>query len=222
MSLARKAGLFALAAVVLALGTLATMMLGPALDSGRGARDSRLVVRAAGCDFRAGFRTMHELIPKIVGECIEDEHHNSLNGDGLQSTSNGLLVWRKEDNWTAFTDGATTWVNGPHGLQSRGNTERFPWESSVSQPTQPPSPPVQPIPQLQQAVEDAATRAGVDPTAVQVISVQARDWPDTSLGCPKPGMFYAQVITPGYLIVLEVAGRRLEYHTDSARRVEPC
>jgi hypothetical protein len=35
-------------------------------------------------------------------------------------------------------------------------------------------------------------------------------------------MFYAQVITPGYLIVLQAAGRTLEYHTDSGRRVELC
>ena len=41
----------------------------------------------------------------------------------------GLLVWRKADNFTAFTDGGTTWVNGPNGLQSRPNGERFSWEN---------------------------------------------------------------------------------------------
>ena len=42
--------------------------------------------------------------------------------------SGGLLVWRKADNLTAFTDGYWTWVNGPRGLQRRLNSERFDWE----------------------------------------------------------------------------------------------
>jgi hypothetical protein len=80
------------------------------------------------CVFTLGFRTLHDMIPNIVGECIENEWHNAENGDGLQRTTNGLMVWRKIDNWTAFTDGYTTWINGPVGLQARLNTERFPWE----------------------------------------------------------------------------------------------
>ncbi len=37
-------------------------------------------------------------------------------------------MWRKADNWTAFTDGYRTWINGPNGLEQRLNSERFPWE----------------------------------------------------------------------------------------------
>src|SRR5204863_3884925 len=54
------------------------------------------------------------------------------NGDALQSTAGGMLVWRKVDNWTAFTDGATTWINGPFGVQSRPNDQRFDWESPLT------------------------------------------------------------------------------------------
>jgi hypothetical protein len=43
-------------------------------------------------------------------------------------------VWRKADNWTAFTDGYRTWVNGPAGLVRRLNTERFPWEGDAGAP----------------------------------------------------------------------------------------
>jgi hypothetical protein len=39
------------------------------------------------------------------------------------------MVWRKADNWTAFTDGSTTWISGPNGVQERGNDQRFPWET---------------------------------------------------------------------------------------------
>src|ERR671933_637688 len=88
--------------------------------------------QAAGCQFQLGFKALHDRIPNVVGDCVSEEHHNPDNGDGLQQTTNGLLVWRKADNWTAFTDGSTTWINGPTGLVSRPNTgPQFPWEAGA-------------------------------------------------------------------------------------------
>jgi Domain of unknown function (DUF4232) len=83
-----------------------------------------------GCVFVLGFATLHDAIPQIVGSCLENEHHDAQSGDALQATTGGLLVWRKVDNWTAFTDGNRTWVQGPFGLQSRLNTQRFWWEAN--------------------------------------------------------------------------------------------
>src|SRR4051794_41446926 len=74
------------------------------------------------------------MIPDRVKDCVVDEHYNLVNGDSLQETTGGLLVWRKIDNFTAFTDGYRTWVNGPYGLQTRLNTESFPWESTSGAP----------------------------------------------------------------------------------------
>jgi hypothetical protein len=90
---------------------------------------------AQNCQFVLGFATLHNMIPQIVGNCIDNESHNPANGDALQHTTGvnnagGLLVWRKADNFTAFTDGFRTWVNGPFGLQVRLNTQRFFWESN--------------------------------------------------------------------------------------------
>ena len=70
-----------------------------------------------------------------------------------------------------------------------------------------------------QAVADAAAQTGVASDAIRVIQVEMREWPSSALGCEKPGMGYAQVITPGYRIVLEAGGRTLEYHTDRSRAV---
>ncbi len=84
---------------------------------------------AAACTFQLGFAALGAMIPQQVGVCQEDEGHNPANGDGLQHTSGGLLVWRKADNWTAFTDGYRTWINGPSGLVERLNTQRFPWDA---------------------------------------------------------------------------------------------
>ena len=83
------------------------------------------------CEFRHGFKLLRDLIPTRVGQCREEEWHNSFNGDGLQQTTGGLLVWRKADNWTAFTDGNRTWINGPGGLAVRLNSgPLFPWEAA--------------------------------------------------------------------------------------------
>jgi hypothetical protein len=49
---------------------------------------------------------------------------------------------------------------------------------------------------------------------IEIVSARAVEWPDTSLGCPQPGQVYAEVITPGYAIVLEIEGERFEVHTD--------
>ena len=64
-----------------------------------------------------------------------------------------------------------------------------------------------------QAVADLARRLAIASDAIQVRMVEAAEWPDASLGCPQPGMMYAQVITPGYRIVLETAGKTYEYHS---------
>src|SRR4051794_36359640 len=67
------------------------------------------------CIFQLGFQALRNQIPDTVGACRENEHFNPTNGNAEQLTTGGLLVWRKADNWTAFTNGATTWLNGPLG-----------------------------------------------------------------------------------------------------------
>jgi len=66
-------------------------------------------------------------------------------------------------------------------------------------------------------IADAAAQLGVDPSTVQVVQAERTEWPDAGLGCPRPGEFYAQVVTPGYLVIVEANDTQLEYHTD--RRV---
>jgi hypothetical protein len=83
---------------------------------------------AATCVLQRGFAELAEVIPDLVGECTGNEQH-TVNGDGVQVTTGGLLVWRKSDNWTAFTDGFNTWINGPGGVVERPNDQRFEWES---------------------------------------------------------------------------------------------
>lgn len=96
---------------------------------------------APGCTFTAGFKALRDLIPTVVGECVDDQTYDPVSGDASQRTTayhgkGGLLVWRKSDNWTAFTDGSRTWINGPEGLQSRLNGDCFDWETCPIVPPQ--------------------------------------------------------------------------------------
>jgi hypothetical protein len=51
---------------------------------------------------------------------------------------------------------------------------------------------------------------------VKPVRAESVEWPDASLGCPEAGKAYAQVITPGYRVVLRVGEREYELHTDQA------
>ncbi len=46
---------------------------------------------------------------------------------------------------------------------------------------------------------------------IETVEVRARLFPDASLGVRKPGMTYAQVITPGYVVRLKAKDREFEY-----------
>ena len=47
----------------------------------------------------------------------------------------------------------------------------------------------------------------------EVIVIAKVEWGNTSLGNPEPGMMYAEVIVPGFKIVLEADGVFYMYHT---------
>jgi hypothetical protein len=110
----------------------------------------------AASEFRLGFGTLASMIPDIAGSPLEDEWHNPATGDTLQRSTAGLMVWRKADNWTAFTDGNRTWINGPFGLQTRLNNQRFAWEAASPAPsagTTTVAPPAAPAPAAPATVE---------------------------------------------------------------------
>jgi hypothetical protein len=87
-----------------------------------------VAAESANCNFVLGFGALHDAIPNVIGDCVNDETHNPINGDALQATTNGSLVWRKADNVSAFTNGSQSWLDGPFGIQMRPNDQRFTWE----------------------------------------------------------------------------------------------
>ena len=101
--------------------------------------DGPALAQAVGpCSYKFGFKALYDQIPNVVGSCGENEHFEPSTGNTLQKTSGGLLVWRQADNWTAFTNGSTTWILGPYGLVRRPNAgPLFDWEAAAVAQTAP-------------------------------------------------------------------------------------
>jgi len=72
------------------------------------------------------------------------------------------------------------------------------------------------------AKKDLAQRVSAPVDQITVVSTSSTEWADASLGCPKPGIAYAQVITPGYRIVLGQGQKQYEYHTDLKAALVLC
>jgi hypothetical protein len=89
-----------------------------------------------------------------------------------------------------------------------------------------PSPPPPVTPQLQKLIEqskqDLAQRLGINVDDISLLEASSVTWPDASLGCPREGMGYAQVLTPGYLIRLQAGEQEYEYHAGRSTDVMYC
>ena len=77
-------------------------------------------------------------------------------------------------------------------------------------------------PELAPIVAAIANAMQVAEHEVTLVSARRESWPDASLGCPQPDTLYAQVVTPGYWVLVEVGGRQLEFHTDERGNVVRC
>ena len=86
--------------------------------------------------------------------------------------------------------------------------------------TQPPDAASRPL--VDRARQALAQELGIGVDEVTMRGVEAVEWRNSGLGCPKPGMNYLQVITPGYRISLEAQGKSYEYHSDQSSRVVRC
>jgi hypothetical protein len=75
---------------------------------------------------------------------------------------------------------------------------------------------------VEKAKADLVKQFSVSADQIRIREARAVDWPDASLGCPQPDMMYAQVITPGYWILLEADGKQYPYHTDQNEQIILC
>lgn len=62
------------------------------------------------------------------------------------------------------------------------------------------------------AVAHLGERLGVGAGEIEILEARRVTWPDAAAGCPRPGMVYMQVLTPGALVRLRAEGREYRYH----------
>lgn len=87
------------------------------------------------CQLAPVFVLMRDLLGKErVGDCTSPAARNEL-GDVVQPTTRGMLTLRMLDQVPAFSDGQTTWLYGPNGIESRPSGSRLAWESTAGAAT---------------------------------------------------------------------------------------
>lgn len=64
---------------------------------------------------------------------------------------------------------------------------------------------------LQEIIADAADRTGMDVDDIEIVSIDSQTFNDASLGCPEAGKMYAQVLTDGFVALLDADGQELDY-----------
>lgn len=74
--------------------------------------------------------------------------------------------------------------------------------------------PIQPPAGALQAQRQLAEQLGIDVSAVQIAQIDQVEWPNACLGLEREGMNCAQVITPGFRVILEAGGQQYEYRTN--------
>ncbi len=84
-----------------------------------------------------------------------------------------------------------------------------------------PAKPVAPSPAMQKLVDvaknDLAARLSIGESDIETMQAKFVTWPDSSAGCPQPGMQYMQVLTGGVRIVLRANKATYHYHSAGSR-----
>ena len=93
-------------------------------------------------------------------------------------------------------------------------------DSQMSQSVPSPSSGLQSL--VEEAKEDLAKRLSISIVQIDLIEAEEVVWPDSSLGCPQPGMAYKQVPEDGALIILQGEGILYLYHTGGSRGLFLC
>ena len=70
-------------------------------------------------------------------------------------------------------------------------------------------------PAQQAAISEIAQNLGLNEDQIKIVSTEAVEWPDSCLGISEDDTACAEVITPGYRVLLEVMGNQVEYRTDA-------
>jgi hypothetical protein len=152
----------------------------------------------------------------------------------VQALADGLGI--NMDQIKVVSVEAIDWPNGCLGVQRMGvmctqqivpgfriileaNGQQYEYHTNSSGSELVPADNQQPIQvandAVQAATSDLAKVLGVSQEQVSLVSAVIIEWPDGCLGIQQTNIACADMVTPGYLILLEANGRQYEYHTDT-------
>lgn len=69
------------------------------------------------------------------------------------------------------------------------------------------------------AVNTVSKQLSINPANIKVIHVSDMNWPNSSLGCPQPGIQYLQMITRGSLVLLQANRKAYRVHIGNNRAI---
>jgi hypothetical protein len=75
---------------------------------------------------------------------------------------------------------------------------------------------------VETARQDLSKRLNVPADQIELVSFEPVVWPDGSLGCPQPNMFYIQIQVEGYRIILQHNNLIYDYHGGGRRAPFLC
>lgn len=110
----------------------ATVVAGLIVLAGLGAWPA--VAQTGTCQLAPVFVMLRDLVGRDrVGECTTAVSRTET-GELTQQTTLGSMSFSPGDLVTAFSDGQTTWLFGPRGLESRASSTRLAWETAAGTP----------------------------------------------------------------------------------------
>lgn len=74
---------------------------------------------------------------------------------------------------------------------------------------------------LKLAKNDLANKLDINEKKIEVVNITPHNFSDTSLGCPQRNQMYAQMITPGFIIILKADSAEYIYNA-GLQRVVTC
>ena len=106
----------------------------------------------------------------------------------------------------------------PTAMPSTWPSARPPLQTTSPLPT---GSPAEVSPERWQAIIDHLGEQGVTGTP-EVVSAEAVTWPDSSLGCPSPGVSYTQALVDGMRVIVRVDGERYDFRFGAGTDLKLC
>ncbi len=148
---------------------------------------------------------------QFADESTRKSVSDTISEDGTK-IGNNLPSWIEQPNFWANGNMIVLYVGQDSGVINFLSSvlgERIAGKSTASSGNLPAQAMLEAISRLSESL-------GVSVDEVKIISTEQVDWPDACFGLPGPDETCAEVITPGFKVVMEVNGQQYEFHTDQS------